>query len=161
MIADGAFDVGASTFAFLEAINCPYLRPNREPCWNTENGSPWYECPVCDGKGVIYAPPKYLKGFFVDTPDMFNRTKEGGVMKGEKNIIFKINDQIKPSMLKEQGDENAPRRIMRDKLYLLGRCCNKYGEREVLESMYVMGSPSYANVSNGLLYGIVKVVSNY
>lgn len=156
-IVKGALMMGGSDASFFKATFCPYVRDDNTPCYDEKSGSPYIECPICGGKGVIYLPPVDVKVIYNDQSNAFQPDKSGGWIKGQKILTFDPTI-ITPSILKERKD--SARRLLRDKFHILGTCCDAYGKRKVVELLYVLDEPVLSAVNSGIIVGTVKVGNN-
>lgn len=158
IIADTAMSAGGSDIKWYKAIFCPYTRDDGNPCYDESRGSAYIECPVCGGEGVIYASPVYTRGVYVDNSNNYSQDASGGFVKGEKSLALPTDLDIK--LLKYRDSQN-PRRLLRDKFELLGRCCRPDGSREVREVFYLKNDPVKPEVSSGSIYQKLEVANNY
>lgn len=158
LLADSALQMGGTDIMWHKAIFCPYVRPDGTPCYDEKRGSPWIECPICGGTGVVYASPQQIKAIYTDNSNRYYPDGAGGFMQGDKTLSVSRNLDI--SMLKAR-DTNDARRLLRDKFEVLGRCCNPDGTREVKEVLYLDQDPTEPTINSGTIYQIVPVANNY
>lgn len=158
LIADSALALGGSDISWHKAIFCPYVRDDGSPCYDEDRGSPWIECPICHGEGVIYASPKYVKGIYTDKSNEFLPDESGGFIQGHKSLSLPRGLDIK--LLKPRNSTDS-RRLLRDKFQLLGQCCQPDGSREIVETLYLDDDVVTPVINSGRIYQIVRVKNNY
>lgn len=158
LLGHSAMQLGGSEIHWYKALFCPYVKSDGSPCYDESRGSAWAECPVCGGRGAIYASPRLVKGIYTDNSNKYLPDGSGGFMQGEKTLS--LPHELHITLLKHRSSDNA-RRFLRDKFELLGRCCNENGERDILELLYLKDDPVKPTVSSGHIYQIVNVVDNY
>jgi hypothetical protein len=158
-VVKGALMMGGSDANFYKATFCPYVKDDGMPCYDERSGSPYIECPICSGKGVIYLPPIPVKVIYNDQSNPFIADKSGGWIKGQKTLTYDPT-VINPDVLKERKEDSA-RRLLRDRFHLLGNCCDERGKRKVVETLYVLEQPVLSAVNSGIIVGTIKVGNNY
>lgn len=158
LVSDAALRLGGSDIHWYKAIFCPYVKDDGSPCYDESRGSPWIECPVCGGTGVVWASPKYIRGIYTDNSNRYFPDGSGGFMVGDKTLSLPRDLNI---TLMKPRDSDDPRRFLRDKFELLGRCCEPDGSREVLETLYLEEDPVRPAINSGFIYQIVKVKNNF
>lgn len=157
-IADQAITLGGSDVRWFKAIFCPNTRDDGTPCYDETRGSSWKECPVCGGRGCIYASPVYIKAIYTDQSNRWQPDGSGGFMKGNKTLSVRRNLDIK--LLKPRGGDDG-RRLLRDKFELLGKCCDENGERPAKEVLYMLHDVVEPTIHNNTIYKTIEVGTNW
>lgn len=157
MIADHALQLGGSDIRWHKAMFCPNVRDDGTPCYDETRGSSWKECPVCGGRGTMYASPITIKGVYTDNSNQWFPDGAGGVIKGNKSLTLPRHLDIR--LLKDRDGDS--RRLLRDKFELLGKCCDHNGQRPVAEVLYLLHDPVRPTIHNDTILMTVEVGNNY
>lgn len=157
MLAGQALTLGGSDLRWSKAIFCPNVRDDGTPCYDETRGSSWKECPVCGGRGSLYAFPVTIKAIYTDNSNKWFPDGAGGLMRGDKTLSLPRHMDIR--LLKDRAGES--RRLLRDKFELLGKCCEPDGSRAVEEVLYLLHDPVKPTIHGGTIYQIANVGNNY
>lgn len=152
-IAMAALRLNGTKIYWQKATMCPARRRDDSPCYDEESGSANINCPVCKGRGSIYAKGEVIYGVYTDNSNQWQQDPSGGFMMGSKTLSlpFWLNIQL----LKERGgNAGVSRRLLRDKFTLLSP------QNKPVEVVYLEQDPTKPIVGSGIIYQIIQVGNN-